>query len=54
MSPTLHISEEIHVLLVKIKYREKHKNMDGVIRFLLKKAKEEIDHGKNTGLTNKD
>jgi hypothetical protein len=48
MSPTIHISEEIHIILVNIKYREKSKNMDGVIRFLLKQAKEEKEDDKKT------
>ena len=51
---TLKVSEETQIILIKIKYREKFKNMDGVIRFLLKKAKEEKDHGKSKGLINND
>lgn len=42
---TLKVSEETQIILIKIKYREKIKNMDEVIQFLLKQAKEESTDG---------
>jgi hypothetical protein len=48
MSPTIAVSEEVRIILVNIKYREKIGNMDGVVKYLITKAKEEKEDDKKT------